>query len=161
MIAPVKSVRLVLDLEGKSRGYAFVEMEDESATKLAYNRMKGRTIDDAAIFVDVERGRTVTDWKPRRFGNTNNTPRTNKPKKSVLKQQEAANQDRRGDRRPPPPRGDDRRGGGGYSSQRGGDDRGRHERNDRDRGERDRPSSSYHERDRGYDRRGERDYDRR
>jgi U1 small nuclear ribonucleoprotein len=166
MIAPVKAVRLVLDLEGKSRGYAFIEMEDEGATKLAYSRMKGRTIDDAAILVDVERGRTVKEWRPRRLGNLNQTPRVNKPKKSVIRQQEAAAALERRERgRGPPPQRDDRRGGYGSSS-RGGFDRDRGDRGDRggdrDRyrgSERDRPSSSY-ERDRGHDRRPDRDGDR-
>jgi U1 small nuclear ribonucleoprotein len=168
MVAPVKTVRLIRDLESKSRGYAFIEMEDESATKLAYTRMRGRTIDGNEILIDVERGRTVKDWKPRRFGNTSNTPRVNKPKKSVLKQQEtAALLERRGDRRPPPGR-DDRPRGGSHSSsssQRGFDrdrsDRFDRDKSDRDRPDRDRPSSS-HERDRPYDRsRNDRDYDRR
>lgn len=120
VIAPVKSVRLVRDLEGKSRGYAFVELEDDTATRLVYSKMRGRTIDGAEIFIDVERGRTVKDWRPRRLGNSNNTPRVDKPKKDALKQMELAPlfQNDRRDRRGPPgsfggPR-EERRGGGGH-----------------------------------------------
>lgn len=133
VVAPVKNVHLVRDLEGKSRGYAFVEMEDDSATRLVYSKMRGRTVDGADIFIDVERGRTVKDWRPRRLGNSNNTPRVDKPKKAVLKQIEAvahAQIDRR-DRRGPPGGGprEERRGGGGhFRGGRGGGGGGGYER---------------------------------
>lgn len=123
--APVKEVKLVYDLAGKPRGYAFVELEDESATRDVYRHMKGKVIDGHEIFLDVERGRTVKDWKPRRLGNVTNTPRVNKPSKATLKmiqQREALQETSRRDRGPP--RGGDR---GGF---RGGD---RGDRYDRDR----------------------------
>lgn len=65
---PVKRVRLVEDEEGKSRGYGFVEYENESDLKAAYKHADGKKIDGRRVVVDVERGRTVRDWLPRKFG---------------------------------------------------------------------------------------------
>lgn len=64
----VKSVRLVEDPEGKSRGYGFVEYEKEEDMKAAYKYADGKKIDGRRVVVDVERGRTVRDWLPRKFG---------------------------------------------------------------------------------------------
>lgn len=64
----VKKVRLVEDDEGKSRGYGFVEYENESDLKAAYKYADGKKIDGRRVVVDVERGRTVRDWLPRKFG---------------------------------------------------------------------------------------------
>ena len=65
---PIKFVRLVEDEDGKSRGYAFVEFEREEDMKAAFRHADGKKIDGRRIVVDVERGRTVRDWKPRKFG---------------------------------------------------------------------------------------------
>ena len=89
---PVKNVKMVLDSEGKPRGYAFVEFEREEDMTNAYRRADGKKIDGRRIVADVERGRsifkyiyiyiikfsvvtlrfvilrTVRNWKPRRFG---------------------------------------------------------------------------------------------
>ncbi|DAZ97842.1 TPA: hypothetical protein N0F65_002512 [Lagenidium giganteum] len=54
---PIKSIRLVEDAEGKSRGYAFIEFEKENDMKAAYKHADGKKID----------GR-LSDWKPRKFG---------------------------------------------------------------------------------------------
>ncbi|MES1907787.1 MAG: hypothetical protein MHM6MM_000838 [Cercozoa sp. M6MM] len=65
----VRSVRLVRDpATGKSRGYGFVEFERTSAFEKALDRADGTEILGRHIVVDVERGRTVPDWKPRRLG---------------------------------------------------------------------------------------------
>ncbi|KAJ1458326.1 hypothetical protein M885DRAFT_513458 [Pelagophyceae sp. CCMP2097] len=53
---------------GKPRGYAFIEFEKEADMRAAYKRADGRRIEDRRILVDVERGRTVRNWKPRRLG---------------------------------------------------------------------------------------------
>ncbi|KAF1784240.1 Nucleotide-binding alpha-beta plait domain [Phytophthora cactorum] len=45
---PVKSVRLVEDPEGKSRGYGFVEYEKEADMKAAYKYADGKKIDGVA-----------------------------------------------------------------------------------------------------------------
>lgn len=52
----------------KPRGYAFIEFEKEDDVKEAYKRADGKKIDDRRIVVDVERGRTVRGWLPRRLG---------------------------------------------------------------------------------------------
>lgn len=71
----IKALRLVTDTgphnnngHPKPRGYAFIEFEKESDMRGAYKRADGRRIDGRRIIVDVERGRTVRNWKPRRLG---------------------------------------------------------------------------------------------
>lgn len=65
----IKKVRLVKDTKTeKSRGYAFIEFEREKDLKEAYKEADGRKISGRRIVVDVERGRTVKNWKPRRLG---------------------------------------------------------------------------------------------
>mmetsp|Transcript_57137 Transcript_57137/g.107454 ORF Transcript_57137/g.107454 Transcript_57137/m.107454 type:complete len:331 (-) Transcript_57137:130-1122(-) len=64
----IKTLRLVQDQNGECRGYAFIEYEKEADMKEAYKRSNGRKIDGRRVVVDVERGRTVRKWKPRRFG---------------------------------------------------------------------------------------------
>ena len=65
---PIESLRVVMDGEGKPRGYAFIEFEKEGDMKNAYKRADGKKIDGRRILVDVERGRTVKGWVPRRLG---------------------------------------------------------------------------------------------
>ena len=55
-------------IDRKHRGYAFVEFEREQDMKTAYKNTDGIRIKDRKIAVDVERGRTVTGWRPMRFG---------------------------------------------------------------------------------------------
>ena len=50
------------------RGYAFIEFEREADMRAAYKRGDGRKIDGRRVLVDVERGRTVRNWRPRRLG---------------------------------------------------------------------------------------------
>ncbi|KAF2773058.1 RNA-binding domain-containing protein [Teratosphaeria nubilosa] len=52
----------------KSKGYAFVVFENERDMKAAYKETDHLVIRGRKVLVDVERGRTVTGWKPRRFG---------------------------------------------------------------------------------------------
>jgi len=61
-------VKLIRDKKGKSRGYAFIEFEHSKDLKEAYKDADGRKINNRRILVDVERGRTVKNWKPRRLG---------------------------------------------------------------------------------------------
>jgi len=65
---PLKNVRLVQDKEGKARGYAFLEYEHEGDMRSAYKHGDGKKIDGRRVLVDVERGRTVRNWKPRSLG---------------------------------------------------------------------------------------------
>ncbi|KAF8672493.1 hypothetical protein HU200_049707 [Digitaria exilis] len=62
-------VRLVTDKEtGKPRGYAFVEFAHTRDMKNAYKHADGIKLDNKRLLVDVERGRTVPNWRPRRLG---------------------------------------------------------------------------------------------
>ena len=65
---PIKDIRIVKDKEDKSRGYAFVEYENEEDMKRAYRAADGMRIEGREIVVDVERGHTVPTWLPRRLG---------------------------------------------------------------------------------------------
>ncbi|KAI4132654.1 MAG: hypothetical protein LQ338_000594 [Usnochroma carphineum] len=74
----IERIRLVTDThegEGKSkkkkkphRGYAFIVFERERDMKEAYKQTDGIPIRGRKVIVDVERGRTVKGWKPRRLG---------------------------------------------------------------------------------------------
>lgn len=65
---PIKTLRIVQDIAGEARGYSFIEYEREADMKDAYKRSDGRKVDGRRVVVDVERGRTVRKWRPRRFG---------------------------------------------------------------------------------------------
>ncbi|SMR46728.1 unnamed protein product [Zymoseptoria tritici ST99CH_3D1] len=71
---PIERVRIVTDRsekpskKGTSRGYAFVLFESERDMKAAYKESERLLIRNRPVLVDVERGRTVTGWRPRRFG---------------------------------------------------------------------------------------------
>jgi RNA recognition motif-containing protein len=54
---PIRKVATVADLEGKPRGYAFIEFEKEEDMMTAFKRSDGKKIDGRRIVVDVERGR--------------------------------------------------------------------------------------------------------
>ncbi|KAF5367051.1 hypothetical protein D9758_004054 [Tetrapyrgos nigripes] len=65
---PIERVRIVRDKKSRSRGYAFIVYERERDMKAAYKESDGLHIMGKRILVDVERGRTVRGWKPRRLG---------------------------------------------------------------------------------------------
>ncbi|KAI0002743.1 U1 small nuclear ribonucleoprotein of 70kDa MW N terminal-domain-containing protein [Xylariaceae sp. FL0662B] len=74
---PVERIRIVTDTHAHERpkkkkkphrGYAFVVFEREKDMRAALDGCDGIRIRDRRIKVDVERGRTVKGWKPRRFG---------------------------------------------------------------------------------------------
>ncbi len=48
---------------GKPRGYAFIEYESKADMKTAYKMADGRKIEGKRVTVDVERGRTVPNWR--------------------------------------------------------------------------------------------------
>ena len=65
----IMEVKLVCDrMTGKSKGYAFVEFESERDMRYAFKIADRIRIDGRTPLVDVERGRTVSGWRPRRFG---------------------------------------------------------------------------------------------
>lgn len=74
---PIERIRIVKDTHADEkgnkkrkphRGYAFVVFEREKDMRAARDACDGMRIKDRRIKVDVERGRTVKDWKPRRLG---------------------------------------------------------------------------------------------
>ncbi|XP_034450409.1 U1 small nuclear ribonucleoprotein 70 kDa [Hippoglossus hippoglossus] len=66
---PVKRIYIVYNKRtGKPRGYAFIEYEHERDMHSAYKHADGKKIDGRRVLVDVERGRTVKGWHPRRLG---------------------------------------------------------------------------------------------
>ncbi|XP_073281405.1 U1 small nuclear ribonucleoprotein 70 kDa-like [Primulina huaijiensis] len=66
---PIKRIRLITDKEtSKPRGYAFIEFAHTRDMKAAYKQADGKKIDNRRVLVDVERGRTVPNWRPRRLG---------------------------------------------------------------------------------------------
>ncbi|XP_050226807.1 U1 small nuclear ribonucleoprotein 70 kDa isoform X2 [Mercurialis annua] len=66
---PIKRVRLITDkATNKPRGYAFIEYMHTRDMKAAYKQADGRKLDGRRVLVDVERGRTVPNWRPRRLG---------------------------------------------------------------------------------------------
>ncbi|CAG5898588.1 unnamed protein product [Menidia menidia] len=66
---PIKRIYIVYNKKtGKPRGYAFIEYEHERDMHSAYKHADGKKIDGRRVLVDVERGRTVKGWLPRRLG---------------------------------------------------------------------------------------------
>ena len=70
-IGPVKSARVITDREsGRSKGFGFVEFEDESNNDKAVDQLNGKELDGRAIAVSIARPR---EDKPRGdFGGDNN-----------------------------------------------------------------------------------------
>jgi U1 small nuclear ribonucleoprotein len=114
---PVKTVKLVTDRDGKSRGYAFVEFEKEEDMTAAFKRADGKKLEGRRIVVDVERSmylaiqcsldvrennfravsRTVRNWRPRRLGGGLGGRKAIKSKKTLAEEakQAAAGSDRK------------------------------------------------------------------
>lgn len=66
---PINKIIIVHDKNaGSPRGYAFIEYEREGDMHSAYKHADGKKIDGRRVLVDVERGRTVKGWLPRRLG---------------------------------------------------------------------------------------------
>lgn len=65
---PIKQIKMVHESRtGKFRGYAFIEYEHKADMKDAYKSADGLKIEGRRVVVDVERGRTVDGWRPRRL----------------------------------------------------------------------------------------------
>lgn len=65
----IKSIHVIQNSkEKKPRGYAFIEYEHEKDMHSGYKHADGKKIDGRRVLVDVERGRTVKGWLPRRLG---------------------------------------------------------------------------------------------
>ena len=136
---------MVYDKEGKPRGYAFVEFERESDMRAAYKNGDGKKVDGRRVLVDVERGRTVRNWRPRRFaGGLGGTRKGSE------------NENERGSGRVRSGGGDDRRGSprAGDRDRRGSDrDRDRDRERGRGRDDKDRGKDDRRGRSRSRDRR--------
>lgn len=66
---PVKALRIVHDaVTDKPRGYAFVEFHSGRDAKTAFRAADAKKLEGRRLVVDVERGRTVPGWLPRRLG---------------------------------------------------------------------------------------------
>ncbi|KAI1197368.1 RNA-binding domain-containing protein [Nemania serpens] len=74
---PIERIRIITDTHTHEhpnkkkkphRGYAFVVFDREKDMRAALDGCDGIRIKDRRIKVDVERGRTVKGWKPRRLG---------------------------------------------------------------------------------------------
>ncbi|CAL1279461.1 unnamed protein product [Larinioides sclopetarius] len=65
---PIKKIVMTHDLNRKPRGYAFIEYERERDMHSAYKHADGKKIEGKRVLVDVEKGRTVKGWLPRRLG---------------------------------------------------------------------------------------------
>ena len=65
---PVKALRIVHDaVTDKPRGYAFVEFQTGRDAKTAFRAADAKKLEGRRVVVDVERGRTVPGWLPRRL----------------------------------------------------------------------------------------------
>jgi len=148
---PIKKVSLATDKNnGKPRGYAFIEYESERDMHAAYKHADGKKIDGRRVLVDVERGRTVKGWLPRRLGGgLGNTRRPKLPGGEYLDESRGPSRER-----------SEQRGRGGAERDRGerrrSRSRDRPKENDRRRRSRSRSPEKERERDRG----GDRDRDR-
>ncbi|KFK34315.1 hypothetical protein AALP_AA5G129200 [Arabis alpina] len=86
---PIKKVQLVTDqLTKKPRGYAFIEYMHTRDMKAAYKQADGQKIDGRRVLVDVERGRTVPNWRPRRLGGGLGTSRVGGGEETAGEQQQ-------------------------------------------------------------------------
>lgn len=75
----VSKIVLVKNRQNKPTGYAFVEFEREDDMKLAYKEADKTKLNNRRILVDVERGRTVQGWKPKKLGGGLGKIRTGPP----------------------------------------------------------------------------------
>lgn len=65
---PIKSCRIIKNLNQKHKGYGFIEFERKNDFISAYKNAHEKKIDGRRIGVDIERGRTILSFRPRRFG---------------------------------------------------------------------------------------------
>merc|ERR1712050_421698 len=149
VLGSIKKARMVYDTKGKPRGYAFIEYEHERDLKNAYKQGDGKKIDGRRVMVDVERGRTVEGWLPRRLGGGRGPGRLGKPskkKKKLMELEKKAEKekDRERDREKP-------------KDDKGRDDRGGKEKDRKDDRKDDRKRERSRSRDRGRDRDGKTD----
>jgi len=163
---PIRKIQIVFNTQKrKPRGYAFVEYEHERDMHSAYKHADGKKIDGRRIVVDVERGRTVKSWRPRRLGGGLGGTRRGGPDENIrhsgrVEQWEGRERGERGDRDRERDREErkERRSRSPRDRKERGDRKERSDR-DRDRGDRDRDRDRERRRDRDGDRDRDRDRD--
>jgi len=66
----IESIRIIRDLNGKSRGYGFIVFEKQSDAANCVDELcrNGVKVGNRTILVDIERGRLIRNWKPTRLG---------------------------------------------------------------------------------------------
>lgn len=64
----ILTIKMIQDKNGDSRGYCFIEFDEERSMSEAYKHADGKKIDGRHVCVDVERGRTCREFLPRRLG---------------------------------------------------------------------------------------------
>jgi len=154
---PIRKIRLVQDKDGKPRGYAFIEYEREKDMRNAYKLGDGKKIDGRRVLVDVERGRTVRNWRPRRYGGGLGMTRASSEERERIRREEMSST------RPPEERDRDR----DRDREKDRDkDRDRDREREKDRGDRERERDKDKDKERDKDRErsertvGEKDKDR-
>lgn len=159
---PIKKVNIVHDrISGKPVGYAFIEYEHERDMHAAYKYADGKKIDGRRVLVDVERGRTVKGWLPRRLGGGLGGTRRGGPEQNVKHSGREDNENRNNESRSRYEGGSDRESSSRYENRERDRDRGRGYRDDRRRdrrssrdrdSRRDRPEKRRRSRSRSRDR---------
>uniref|UniRef100_A0A158P6B4 U1 small nuclear ribonucleoprotein 70 kDa n=1 Tax=Angiostrongylus cantonensis TaxID=6313 RepID=A0A158P6B4_ANGCA len=81
---------MIHDLNGKPRGYAFIEYSDKAEMSNAYKRADGTKVDGRRLIVDYERGRTQKSWLPRRLGGGKGDTRRARESRAAIEEREAA-----------------------------------------------------------------------
>ncbi|CAJ0597728.1 unnamed protein product [Cylicocyclus nassatus] len=85
----IKKLAMIHDLNGKPRGYAFIEYSDKSEMSNAYKRADGTKVDGRRLIVDYERGRTQKSWLPRRLGGGKGDTRRARESRAAMEEREA------------------------------------------------------------------------
>eukprot|EP01114_Cavostelium_apophysatum_P007306 TRINITY_DN1937_c0_g1_i1.p1 TRINITY_DN1937_c0_g1~~TRINITY_DN1937_c0_g1_i1.p1 ORF type:complete len:211 (-),score=45.84 TRINITY_DN1937_c0_g1_i1:590-1222(-) len=87
VFGPIKKIRIITDQKGKPRGYAFIEFEKERDMRAAYEQADGRKIDGNRVLVDIERGRTIRGWRPRKYGGGLGTTRATPEEREQMRRE--------------------------------------------------------------------------
>ena len=99
IFGPIRRIRVVVDKRtGKPRGYAFIEYENKRDFDCIYYPIiinisfiaalvkgEGRRVDGRRVKVDYERGRTKSDWIPRRLGGGKGDTRRDRTEEKIIR----------------------------------------------------------------------------
>jgi U1 small nuclear ribonucleoprotein len=95
---PVTNVHVVHDMQGRSRGYGFVEFSNGRDLEQAYHKAHGTRLAGRRIVVDMEYGRTREHWRPRRLGGGKGNTRASAEEKLREKQARQREEEQRRER---------------------------------------------------------------